>query len=628
MAQPNAVNIAFRILGPLTVVHEGRDLTPTAPKIRQVLAFLLMRRNQLVQVTELIDELWGENPPNSAMTTLQTYIYKLRKDIIDQSSLGRVRTKPSGYLLEVDDRQIDACDFERLAADGRHALENDDPQTASKLLTEALALWHGQVLVGVTAGDILSAYVTRLDEERLRALELRIEADLRLGHHQELVSELKMMTFTHPLHERFHANLMTALHRSGRRYEALDVYRRLRMLLINELGLEPSTSVQRLHQSLLAADASEPGAAEPIELPMADPVQVMPYLPATAVPAQLSPDSSDFTGRHKMLSRLRRTIIADDQRTTAQVVAISGMPGVGKTTLALRAAHLERAHFPDGQLFADLRGSTGRPAAAKDVLAGFLRAVGLQDHGAVPSGQEEAERAKLFRTWTNDRRYLIVLDDADSAAQVMPLLPSSPGSAVIVTSSWRLHSLSGAHMIGLDVMNLDEGLELLGRIIGPERVAAERQSAETVVDATGRLPLAIRSVGARLAANPAWSLSRLAEEIRSGPVPLDEFRFAEYDVRARYDSSYSQLDAGERSTLRLLSLLPAHEFSADTVAGLVGNAADVVEDQFSRLVGCHLLEVASDAMSDRPRYRLHKLSRLYARERLDREFIRPQTPAG
>jgi len=630
----------FRILGPLSVVHDGHEITPTAPKIRQVLTFLLLRQNQLVQVSELIDELWGDHPPESAMTTLQTYIYKLRKDLIDPHSLGRVHTKPSGYLLDVDDTRIDVCDFERLASDGRVALENGDARKATELLSEALNLWRGQALVGVAAGELLSAYVTRLEEDRLRALELRIEADMRLGHHQKLISELKMLTFTHALHERFHADLMTALHRSGRRYEALEVYRRLRTVLIDELGLEPSAGVQRLHQSLLSADTVDPAeSADPMdpagEAGLAGPAGAVkraepPVLTAPAyaftlaVPAQLPPDVPDFTGRVGPLAQVRRGLaVGEDSSTTARVVSICGMPGVGKTTLALRAAHIDRAQYPDGQLFADLRGASANPAAPADVLAGFLRAAGIPEH-QIPGAADEEERSKLFRTWTNDRRVLIVLDDACTAAQVAPLLPATPRCAVIITSRWRLQSLPGVRPVELRVMDLDEGVELLGRIVGADRVAAEREHAETIVELSGRLPLALRCVGARLAANPAWPLGKLTALIRSRPAPLDVFRFAEFDVRARYDSSYSQLDPSERSTLRLLSLLPPHEFSATTVAGLLGNPADVVEAQFSRLVGCHLLEVAARDSADEPRYRLHKLSRLYARERLDREFIEPE----
>ncbi|WP_320065217.1 BTAD domain-containing putative transcriptional regulator [Micromonospora sp. RTGN7] len=610
----------FRLLGPLTVLHDGRDITPTAPKIRQVLAFLLARRNYLVQVTELIDELWGDRPPESALTTLQTYIYKLRKDVVDQNGLGRVHTRPSGYLLEIEEETIDAYDFDALSSAGRSALERDEPERASELLTRALGLWHGQALAGVVAGDILSAYVTRLEEERLRTLESRIEADMLLGHHQRLISELKMLTFTYSLHERFYSALMTALYRSGRRHEALEAYRRLRAVFTKELGLEPSPAVQRLHQSLLSADTGD--ADEPVDAagPAAAPLTVVverSYAPLPVMPAQLPPDLPDFTGRPATLAHVRRMITTEEEdRTTARVVSICGMPGVGKTTLALRAGHLERSRFPDGQLFADLRGATTRPASPSDVLAGFLRAAGFPEH-QIPGADDAGERGKMWRTWTHNRRVLIVLDDADAAHQVMPLLPASPTCAVVITSRCGPQGVPGPRPIELGTMDVEEGVELLGRIIGEDRVKAENDHAEAIIELSGRLPLALRSVGTRLIANPTWSLRKLAARIASGVTPIDEFRFAEIDVRARYDSSYSQLGVGERRALRLLSLLPAQEFTVSTVAGLLGESLDTVEAQFSRLVGCHLLELSARRGRGDPRYRLHRLSRLYAREQPD-----------
>src|SRR5260221_207738 len=214
--------MGFRMLGPLAVIAEGRDFTPTAPKVRQVLAFLLLRRNQVVQVTELIDELWSNCPPESAMTTLQTYVYKLRKEVLDPCALARLYTKPCGYLLDVTDENVDVCGFEDLSSQGRLALESGDTLRAAQLLSEALSVWRGEALVGVTTGEIVSAHVTRLEENRRRALEMRIEADMRLGRHQELISELKVLLFTNPLHERFHADLITAASPFCARYEGLE----------------------------------------------------------------------------------------------------------------------------------------------------------------------------------------------------------------------------------------------------------------------------------------------------------------------------------------------------------------------------------------------------------------------
>jgi RecA/RadA recombinase len=447
---------------------------------------------------------------------------------------------------------------------------------------------------------------------------MHIEADMQLGRYQELISELKVLVYTYPLHERFHGDLMTALNRSGRRYEALEVYRQLRGVLIDELGLEPSASMQRLHQSLLSADSGDPAKRR----------QAPPSAPATryaatlTVPAQLPPDISDFTGREEPL-KLVRQILSErqDNSTTARAVSICGMAGAGKTTLALHAAHIDRAQYPDGQLFADLRGASANPTAQTDILAGFLRAVGVPEHQIPPSLEE---RSNLFRTWSNGRRVLVVLDDARGASQVASLLPATPQCTVMITSRGGMQSLPGVQSIELGVMNPAEGVELLGRIIGNSRVAAEQEQAERIVDLCGHLPLALRCVGARLAAARTWPLQKMAALIESGPAPLDQLRFAEFDVRADYDDTYFRLDPHDRSALRLLSLLPPQDFTADTAAGLLGNGADAVEAQLTRLVSCHLLDVRREDGSDGMRYEMHKLTRLYARERLNREFIQPE----
>ncbi|WP_344057049.1 AfsR/SARP family transcriptional regulator, partial [Sphaerisporangium rubeum] len=252
----------FRVLGSLQVVDgpgDDGDLTPSAAKVRAVLAMLVLRHNQIVSTRELIDELWGERPPATALATLHTYVYKLRK-MLGPCGPASVVTKPYGYLLATAPETIDVYRFERLVADGWSALERDDPGRATESLSGALALWRGPALANLAAGELLSAQITRLEEGRLRALQLRLDADLRLGRHRELISELKELIATHPLNEDFYAKLMTALYQAGRRGEALEVYQNLRQILVGQLGLEPSPVLSRLQQRLLSAD---PGLEDP-----------------------------------------------------------------------------------------------------------------------------------------------------------------------------------------------------------------------------------------------------------------------------------------------------------------------------------------------------------------------------
>src|SRR5256714_1469762 len=293
---PQGEIMEFRILGPMEGTAETGDVTPTAPKVRQVLALLLLRCNGLVQTGEFIDELWGECPPRSALSTLQTYIYKLRKVLLDETPGGgahgseeMLRTKPSGYILKVLRDSVDVGRFERRAEEGAQALEENEPERAAAALSQALTVWRGPALADVSAGELLGAYATRLEESRMRALELRIEADLQLGRHHSIVGELKMLTATHRLHEGLHAKLMLALHRSGRRYEALNVYRQLREVLIEDLGLEPSPALNRIHRALLASDPAldakprEKAAVPPVP-PATAPTAV---LASAAVPSRL-----------------------------------------------------------------------------------------------------------------------------------------------------------------------------------------------------------------------------------------------------------------------------------------------------------------------------------------------------
>jgi DNA-binding SARP family transcriptional activator len=684
----------FRVLGPLWVANEDREVTPTAPKVRQVLAFLLVRAGRLVQVPELIDELWGDEPPNSAMTTLQTYIYKLRKDVLENCSTACLHTRASGYQLDVPAECGDLLPFERLAQEGRDALEAGDPATAAERLSAALDLWRGPALADVAVGDVLSAHVTRLEEERLQVLDQRLTADLQLGRHMQLVSELKMLVSEHPLNERFHAHLMTALHRWGRRHEGLDVYQGLRRRLVDELGMEPSASVQRIHVSLLNSDSSPgshapasvatapqrpakpqrpavpqpPAASQPsaaVSRPGPDPVRRAPSGPVpdhipgrlvsaaassappatvvarrdpapvrrpirtrgtlqTSIPSQLPPDVDGFVGRTEELEAIGMPCPMVGE-TAGGVVCVSGMPGVGKSALVARAAHEHRSTFSDGQLYADMGATSDRPAEPYEVLGAFLSEIGVPPQMMPDSVQE---RSKLFRTWSADRRVLIVLDDVASASQVEPLLPSSRTSLVITAGRRGLYSLSGVRHVELDPLAPVEAVELVERASGRRFTGHERAVVERAAGLCGHLPLALESLGARLATMGGRSIERLAAKLEEPGEPLSLLTFAGFDPRARIASSYQRLGPRDASTFRLISLLPPAGFTVDTAARLVGTEPEWMETRLARLVRDNLVSVVAGGPD--LRYRMHELVRLYARERLDLEFqklVREEGPA-
>ncbi|WP_444947904.1 BTAD domain-containing putative transcriptional regulator [Micromonospora ureilytica] len=610
--------LEFHVLGPLEILHRGRNIVPTAPKPRQVIALLILRRNTVVQTCDLIDELWEDNPPASAMTTLQTYVYKLRKTLAHQDAEHLLTTRPGGYQFTVSDSALDLCHFEQLASSGQAAVEAGDMVSAREDLGAALDLWQGPALAGVTQGSLLSSYVTRLDEIRSRILELRIEVDLRLGRHRGLISELKSLVIRYPLHEHLYCALMVALHRSGRRHDALEVYRSLRRNMVDDLGLEPGPAVRELHQALLS-DAPDQLMFGPLTgpIPAAAPESAAPaesaFVPV-ADPAQLPADIADFTGRVDA----SRSLVAElawaprQGRTAIPVAVVTGMPGVGKTTLAVHAGHRAAAEFPDGQLYAELGASTGCPADHGEVLHGFLRALDVAED-RIPA--QTTERAKLFRTTTAGRRMLFVFDDVDTAADVRALMPGDPQCAVLVTSRRRLHGLATTLHLDLDVLSPDEAVELVGRIAGEGRLAADRMAARRLADLVARLPLALRCIAGRLATVPGMSIAGMVRHLADARWTLDELRLGDLDVRARYDASYASLSRADQGTFRLLSMLPSTEFTAEAVAELLGWETFAAERAMAGFVDAHLVRVAR-CDDDQIRYTLPGLTRIYARERL------------
>lgn len=332
-------------------------------------------------------------------------------------------------------------------------------------------------------------------------------------------------------------------------------------------------------------------------------------------PAQLPPDNIDFVGRDQVLAGMDEALKPRGTSATAiQIITVTGMPGAGKTAVAVRAAHRARERFPDGQLFADLSGSTSRPADPADLLRRFLRAVGVPP-AQVPPGSDEA--ATMFRSWTAHRSVLIVLDDAYSAAQIQPLLPGSARCAVIITSRFALPGLAGASVIRLGMLDTAEAVTILAKLAGPEQVAREREAAREVVQLCGRLPLAVCVAGTRLAAIRGWRLSTLATLLRDPRRRLAELRFQGLDVRAGFEFGYGRLNEPEKCAFRLLSLLKEERFTAGRVAGMLGNGMAVAEELLSALVDNHLLQVYPNDHDGPACYGYHELSRAYAWEHMD-----------
>lgn len=606
----------YGVLGPLAVTGGDRECVPSAPRLRTLLATLLIRPNEVVPVGELMDELWGGARPRCAANTLQVFIARLRAllapDLGPHAPEQAVVTSPSGYLLRVEPEHVDMHRFERLARDGELALAAGHVTAAAETLREALGLWRGRPFADVPTGSMLQLHSLHLEERRTHTQEQRIEAELRLGRHADLIAELEALTAAHQLREGLHAQLMLALHRSGRRAEALQTYQRLRRRLARDLGIEPAPSVQLLQHAIVAGDPSLETPRESIVRGDAEPAGGT--APAGGA-AQLPPDIADFIGRETAIARVERllTPARDEERTAVPVVAIAGEAGVGKTALTLHCAHRLRARYPDGQLWLSLRGCDPRPMDTGYALGRLLRGLGIGG-SAIPETTEE--RGELFRSRTADRRLLVVLDNACDESQIRPLLPGGRRCGVLITSRARLCGLEGAVAVELGMFSADEGVELLRRIAGPERLASELGAAKRISRLCGHLPLAVRVAGAKLAARPHWSATELAERLADERRRLSELRVGDLDVRASIALSYHGRAEPERRALRLLGSLAMPDVPAWPVAALLDTDETTAESLLEGLVDAQLLQVAGRDDAHQLRYQLHDLVRVFAVERL------------
>ncbi|WP_174315842.1 AfsR/SARP family transcriptional regulator [Streptomyces sp. CB01881] len=572
-----------------------------AEKPKTVLATLLLAGNRVVSDAHLREVTWGPTPPATVDQQLYTYISRLRKLLSPHAAILRHRP---GYRLVLADATLDHTEFHRLAAAGHHAAAHHRHHAAADHLAAALALWRGPALGGVTE-HLARIELPRLEEARMAALEGRIAADLALGRHDALVGELTALVEAHPVRERLRAQLMTALYRAGRQADALAEYQRAREILAEELGIDPGPALNDVFHTILAGQPPHPTPHPPAHPAPAHPAPVRPPLR----PAMLPPGAADFTGRRPQLRHL--TTLLRDHRTTAPLV-VTGPAGTGKSTLAVQAARDNLDAFPDGQLYADLHGTHGRPTDPHDVLEWFLQLLCPPD---TPVPATRHARTQLYRSVLAERRALVVLDNAHHEQQVRPLLPAAPGSRVIVTTRSRLTALEGAHPLELDVFEPAEALALLRRVAGPARVAAEHDVARTLVEDCGRLPIAVRVVAGRLAAKPHWTLAEMARRLADGARrPLDELRLADLDVRSSLRPAYLALAAGARTALCRLSLLHTAEIPAWLAAAVLETGEAEAEDLLETLVDARLLEVRGTHRTGRLRCRMPPLVRLFAHE--------------
>ncbi|WP_167377677.1 AfsR/SARP family transcriptional regulator [Streptomyces malaysiense] len=623
----------LRLLGPVELVHEGRSLDVGGPRQRVVLAMLGLHVNRTLSTEQLIDAVWGDAPPVTARGQIQVAISTLRKQFARAGRPDAIRTRAPGYVLELAAAAVDSLEFDRLVTTAREDSRADRVAQAAATLRTALELWRGPALDGIPS-DSVRHVARHYDDRRLAAIEECARLDLLLARHGEVCAELAALIGRFPLRERLYELLMLALYRSGRQAEALATFQRARKVLVEEMGIEPGQELRDLEQAILRQSPA-------LDLPAPPPPRAAPARPGTGpgvpgtpdapdasevpaeqeggfrlIPRQLPATIGDFTGRRAQLDEIRELLVASSRARTpgyaVPIVDISGPGGVGKSALAVRAAHEVSKHFPDGHLYADLHTVSG-DAQITTLLARFLRALGIPAK-AIPDDAQE--RAEMYRSRLADSRVLVVLDGVTGAEQVTPLLPGSATCAVITTSRARLAGTDGVRGIDLTAFDMANALELLAGIVGRERVQAELDTAVELVNLCDALPLALRIAGARLASHPHWRIEWLVQRLRDERRRLDELSHRGLELRSTISLAYRALPPSAQRLFRLFSLVQAPDSPAWVAAALLDADLGTAEDTLDVLVEAQVMDTVRYPDSHRPRYRFHDLIRAYAREEL------------
>ncbi|MER7459065.1 BTAD domain-containing putative transcriptional regulator [Micromonospora sp. NPDC126480] len=603
----------LQVLGGLSLRGPSGDVHLGTPKQQMVLSMLVTVPEQLVTIDELVDELWGVEPPRSAVPNVRTYAANLRRTLRGLDSAGAlIVRKGDAYRLHLGQCELDLIRFTADYEEAQILIGRQERESAANLLARAVRRWRGRMLAGVPLGQILSARVAAAEEQRLRATELLAQVWLELHRPEQAVPVLREILARDPLRESAHALLVRALHLHGDRATAIEAYDSARTLLEKQLGVGPGEELQRVRELLrdLPGPAREsapatgaPGLTDQAGGASGRPVEgSLNWLPRP-VP--------QFIGRAETVNLL----LAETrqlERHSSPVHVIDGMAGSGKTTTAAHVARLLAPLYPDAALFIDLRGHEGSggidPTAALGVL---LRQIGVPA-GRIPSDRDL--RVDLWRRELASRRSIVVLDNAASAEQVAPLLPVRPGTLVIVTSRRRLVGLDAGPPYSLPVLSTEEGMALLEATAGAARMAGESEAAATVVRHCGYLPLAIRLAGSRLANRPAWRVSHLAQLLGDSAGRLGHLAAKDRSVAGAFATSYELLEPSAKRLFRLLSQHPGDDLSLPMAAALAGLPADTAELALDELVDLHLVEEIAAR-----RYRMHDLIRQYSHDLSQRD---------
>ncbi|HCT75350.1 MAG TPA: hypothetical protein DGG94_07095 [Micromonosporaceae bacterium] len=504
----NGQRLEFGLLGPLKVLMYGRAVPIGSPKHRILLAKLVLSAGRPVMVEELAEAMWGDGQPHNPRRAVQLCVVRLRSLLADFGSGHLIETCAGGYRIDVPPHQVDLGRFHRWLARSELAGECSDADAEVAALSQALVQWRGEPLADIPSDTLQREVAPQLREQRLQVIERRIEVELRLGRYDRVVGELMALTAQHPLRERFWAQLMTGLHGSGRRSDALNAYHHLRAHLAEELGVDPGEELQCLHAGILAGHAPS-DRRRSMQLP--------------PIPRQLPSDTHAFTGRVEELAKLDALLAERDNNTGPMIAVIAGTPGVGKTAFAAHWARRCADSFPDGQLWVNLGGyGPGQPDTPEQGLTRFLRALG------VPTGTMPLDLNDLigfYRSLTDGRRMLIVLDNANGSEQVRPLLPGAPGCLVLVTTRSQLTGLlttEAAYQLPLNPFTFEEARQLLTRRLGAERVETDPQAVKEIISLCTQLPLSLAIAAAYAVTHPESALGSIASDLcANAPKGLD-----------------------------------------------------------------------------------------------------------
>ncbi|MBT2225208.1 BTAD domain-containing putative transcriptional regulator [Nonomuraea sp. NEAU-A123] len=589
----------FTVLGPVSLTVADQTYVLRRAQARGLLGFLLLHANRVVSAESLIEAMWGGAEPSTARSQIQAGISAIRKQLRDHGAEDILSSEPAGYRLRLQDDQLDRTVFEQRRLRARQMIDNRKPADAAAALRSALDMWRGPTLGGAS-GAYVEGSRARLLDQFLTASEELVELELELGRHNEVIAEFMPSLDEHPSREPLRGQLMLGLYRAGRQVDALELYRFYRTDLAEQHGLDPNPALSSLQQAILVND---PALDKARTLTGESSAHAANGMRTWTAVAQLPPSPPDFIGRTAELKRL------DDLLPTA-ITLIAGPAGVGKTALAVHWARLIADRFPDGQIYANLRGyDPGLPASPLEVLAYVLRVLGVEPE-QIPADERLAE--SMYRTLLSNKRVLVLLDNARSAEQVRPLLLGGSNCLVVVTSRDRLSGLvarDGARRLTLDVLDPSEAHELLIRLLGEDLTRAEEGAIAALAATCGYLPLAVRIAAAQLLDNPYSDITEYTAELRRGSrmarlrIDGDE----QTAVRVAFDQSYATLTSDAQKVFRRMGLIPGVDFTAFLAAAIADLSPGEAERLLERLARAHLVEMAAPG-----RYAFHDLLRDYA----------------